>query len=241
MILGARQIALIALLLLIQLPQFAHATESEVSEGESVTPTVVAEETIPTPDPSSTPDIDMSAFQEAYDREVASAQAEATGNPDIGSADAGAGDGTLQLALRSTAALAGICGAIIFLGWAARRFGSRTPLLAGTTLAQVLGRTYLEPKAALHFVKTGGRVLVVGVTPNAISLITEFDADQFESAPSVSELPRAAAPADFLSRLKEQHQAATQAPAPADEDLNALRGDIQRLKEFLQESRRGGL
>jgi len=195
--------------------------------------------------------IDMTPFQEAFDKEIAEAQAEATGaNANLPADAQGEGSEIFDLALRSLAALLAICGTIILLGWAAKRWGGKTPLLAGTGLAQVLGRVYLEPKVSLHFVKTGGRVIVVGVTSGTASLITEFEAEQFEQSlglparPEPAPVPPASArDAGFLARLREQQERAAagvsaSSPPPSD-DLDSLRGDIQRLKQFLQESRRG--
>jgi flagellar biogenesis protein FliO len=208
----------------------------------------VVEEVAP-PLPSSDDVVDMTPFQQAYDREVAAEQAEAngsTGDAQRRNAAAGA-DSTGALALRAAAALAAICGAIILLGWIARRFGGKTPLLAGTQLAQVLGRTHLEPKAALHFVKTGGRVLVVGVTPTGMHLITEFEAEQFEQglatvpepAPLASAQRPSSAEANFLAKLREQQERASASALEANDELDSLRSDIQRLKQYLQENRRG--
>lgn len=188
--------------------------------------------------------IDMTPFQQAFDKEVAEAQAEATGATANlpGSADGGGSD-LMSLALRSLAVLLGICGTIIVLGWVARRWGGNTPILAGAGLAQVLGRVYLEPKVSLHFVKTGGRVIVVGVTSGTASLITEFEADQFEQSLGITTQPAEAprvvsAESGFMARLREQQEKSATPPAAGD-DLDSLRGDIQRLKQFLQESRRG--
>lgn len=227
------------LALLCSLPVAATQSDGGAPEEAFVMEAPEADTPAPAQPASAESDIDMTAFQEAYDLEVARTQAEETGAPMP--QDAPARDtGVAAMALRSAAALLGICGAIILLGWAARRFGGKTPILAGAGIAQVLGRTYLEPKVALHFVRTGGRVLVVGVTPQTIALISEFDAADFEAGPANVELSKPAVRAtDFLSRLKEQQAANTAAPV-ADEDLEALRGDIQRLKQFLQESRRGG-
>jgi flagellar biogenesis protein FliO len=243
-------------------PGAAQATDTPESVPETLAETVPdaqptamepadPTESQPTPLPAAVPPppadtIDMTPFQKAYDLEVAAEQAEATGataNLPPGEKPAQAGDSDIfTMAMRSLAALLAICATILVLGWAAKRWGSRTPLLAGAGLAQVMGRTYLEPKICLHYVKTGGRVLVIGVTPNSINLITEFDADQFETvAAPLPEAPRTATAADaFLARLREQQErGATLATPTTADDLDSLRGDIQRLKQFLQESRRG--
>lgn len=137
------------------------------------------------------------------------------------------------------AVLLAILGCIVLLGYLAKRFGARTPALAGLRLGNVLGRIYLTPKASLHYVKTGGRVLIVGVTPTGIHLLTEFTADAFEAQLNEP----AAEPGDsgaesgpnFLDYLS-----AAQKPGvvSADDDLANLRGEIQRLSEFLKEGSR---
>lgn len=209
----------------------------------TATPPPIVEDVAP-PLPSSDDVVDMTPFQKAYDKEVAEEQAQATGAvaPPAARGDASTdGDGMGNLAVRATGALAAICGAIILLGWLAKRFGAKSPLLAGAQLAQVLGRTYLEPKAALHFVKTGGRVLVVGVTPTGMHLITEFEAEQFEQSPAAEAVaPKTSGvEAGFLAKLREQQEQATVAASGNNEELDTLRSDIQRLKQYLQENRRG--
>jgi flagellar biogenesis protein FliO len=145
-----------------------------------------------------------------------------------------------------------------------RKFGGRTPILAGARLGVVLGRIYLSPRASLYFVRTGGRVLVVGITQNTIALVSEFDADAFDSVPAAeapAQAERASTEADrktmesgkrFLSQLKASTRAMHQefAPRLPDElkrderadapsvDLEALRQDILRLQEHLKEELR---
>jgi flagellar biogenesis protein FliO len=148
---------------------------------------------------------------------------------------------------------------IILLGWLMRKFGGRTPILAGARLGAVLGRIYLAPRASLFFVRTGGRVLVVGVTQHDIALVSEFDADAFDSvaaAEAPAQAERVSSEADrkamesgkrFLSQLKASTRAMHQEPAEARRDdraeapsvdLEALRQDILRLQEHLKEELR---
>jgi len=184
-------------------------------------------------------DVDMKRFQEAFDEQIAAEQAEITGQADDASTNADGGESLLMPALQSIVVLLCICGAILALGYLAKRFGSRTPLLAGASLGKPLGRLYLDPKVILHFVETGGRVLVIGVTQGSIALITEFQADQFR-APADMLQPESEDPAanaqDFLTALRQRQSASESGSAP--EDLDSLRGDLQKLKEFLRESQR---
>lgn len=131
-----------------------------------------------------------------------------------------------------------LCSVIIFGGWALRRFGRHTPLLAGPTLGTVMGRVYLSPRASLHYVRTGGRVLVIGVTQRGIEPVAEFDADTFDAAretPTASPAGAPGAPADFLAQLRGQAgRRAAGAAAAGDDDLANLRGEIQQLQEYLR-------
>jgi len=180
--------------------------------------------------------VDMSRFQEAFDEQIAEEQAEITQGTDATTRD---GESLFLPALQSIVVLLVICGVILGLGYLAKRFGGRTPLLAGAGMGKPLGRLYLDPKVVLHFVETGGRVLVIGVTQGSIALITEFQADQFRDAStSVDASPGAPGgdAQDFLSALRRQEWEREASDAP--EDLESLRGDLQRLKEFLRESQR---
>jgi len=146
------------------------------------------------------------------------------------------GDESLtRQSLQAAAILLLICGLIIFSAYLARRFGQRTPLLAGPNLGKELGRVYLNPKATLHYVQSGDRVLVVGVTPTAMSLITEFDATTFngQAAPA----PRPLRPFQDQLRSADARLSKTDQSVD-DEEIDALRGDIKRLQQYLQDSAR---
>lgn len=152
--------------------------------------------------------------------------------------------------LNAIVALCVVLGLIVLCLYAVRRFGARTPLLAGAALGQILGRVHLTPKASLHFVRTGGKVLVVGVTQESVHLVETFDADAFESVgppPALpahqeegggEEHPKAAS---FLAQLREQsnrmRQPAELSPGE-DGDIATLRGDIERLQRMLRDATR---
>jgi flagellar biogenesis protein FliO len=185
-------------------------------------------------------DVDMTPFQEAYDAQLAEAQAEITGEA---AAEAPGRTDVTSLGIRAAGVLLAICGIIVLMGYAARRFGGKTPLLAGTALGRPMGRLYLDPKTVLHFVETGGRVLVIGASQGSIALITEFEAEAFNAAEET--MPRTAVAARptggesaVVDALRRKQDAATATPGTP--DIDSLRGDIQRLKEFLRESQRDG-
>lgn len=155
---------------------------------------------------------------------------------------AGGSSITMQ-ALKTLMVLCALCGVVIVLGYLARKYLSKTPVLAGMRLGTVLGRVYLTPKASLHYVRTGGRVLVVGVTPTGVQLLTEFAADAFDAALGAAPAPEAPEAdtggpnfIEYLSAAQRPARAGT--GAGADEDIANLRGEIQRLSEFLRESGR---
>ncbi|MDK1021745.1 MAG: hypothetical protein QGD90_08945, partial [Candidatus Hydrogenedentes bacterium] len=88
----------------------------------------------------------------------------------------------------------------------------------------------------------------VGVNGNAVSLVADFDASAFDNyGADHEEASEAAAPFNpdsFLSQL----QASSQAMGPRmeteethvddDDEIAALRGDIQRLQRYLREESR---
>lgn len=135
-------------------------------------------------------------------------------------------------------ALSLVLGLILLLRLGLQKFGKHTPLLAGQHLGKVLGRVQLARGAALHYVQTGGRILVVGVTNNGINLVAEFDPATFEQRGTGAGAFDADA---FLAHLRESSRAmARRGTNDADDDeIAALRGDIARLQEYLQEERRG--
>jgi flagellar biogenesis protein FliO len=131
---------------------------------------------------------------------------------------------------------------LLLLFAAVKRWGQKTPLLAGQQLARVIGRVGLSPQASLHFVQTNGEVLVIGVTQQNVSLLRTFDASDFETPTEVAALKAPNSVADpatnFLTQLKES-RATLGVEAVVDEDLDQLKGELQRLKQYFQDSTRG--
>lgn len=139
--------------------------------------------------------------------------------------------GRLNGGLRAAAALAAVLALIYLLVFVSKRMGKNTPLFGGASLARVLGKVYLAPKACLHFVETGGKVLVVGVVPNAISVVAEFDADSFEYEDEGRGRPgkeNGEEDGAFISHLRSRVRG-------PDDDLAGIRGDIQRLQGYIEE------
>jgi flagellar biogenesis protein FliO len=146
--------------------------------------------------------------------------------------------------MQALAALLAVLALILLLSYLLRRLGKGVPALRGMHLGQTIGRIYLTPRASIHFVRTGGRVLLVGVSPNQVSLVAEFDEDAFETEPAPAGEKDEPAPAltHFVTHLKQRWAAADgqqAAPMPLGDEIASLRGDIQRLQEYLKESSQG--
>jgi flagellar biogenesis protein FliO len=127
-----------------------------------------------------------------------------------------------------------------------RKYGRRIPALAGGNLGQVMGRLYLERGVSIHFVRVRSKVLVIGVTTNAISPLAVLPASEFDGqlvdleTDAPGEEPAALNPDAFLEHLRTAANPAETHEHPiSDEEVSRLRGDIQRLQQFLQEEARG--
>ena len=151
--------------------------------------------------------------------------------------------------LRTAASLCLVLALIVAGLYVVRRVGKRVPLLAGADLGQLAGKVYLSPRVCLHYVRTGGKMLIVGVTPNTMSLIAEFDETVFPSTPAspVTQIASAASePAhaeSFLAELQASlhaHEKPEPVAEPSDEaELDALRRDVLRLQQYIEGRTRG--
>lgn len=130
--------------------------------------------------------------------------------------------------------LALIIGCYVALG----RLRRHAPMLGGGELAQVIGRLHLDPRYALHFVRVGDRVLLLGVSQQSVALLETFDGAAFDPAEGAT--PTTESPQDFLAHLRASGEALNPMPASADDDeeIVSLRGDIERLKRYLEEGPR---
>jgi len=226
------------------------SSDFETPEFEEVDPPYINYEDYAGPDPvlegtappaRDTPTAGQQRIQELRDAMGEGGPAEGTPPPDSPD-EFGA-----RSVFETIAALSIVLGLIVLSLWAVRRFGVKTPLLAGANLGQVIGRVHLSPKASLHFVRTGGKVLVVGVTQESVQLVETFDAEAFaEVAATVPAEPgEDGAPSargdSFLEQLRDQTTRMRQpgeSAAPDDGDIANLRGDIERLQRMLRDATR---
>jgi flagellar biosynthetic protein FliO len=78
-----------------------------------------------------------------------------------------------------------LLGALYLLAWGAKRLGLVSGARPGSPDAiRVLSRMALDPRKSIVVVHVRDRVLVLGVTPSAINVLTEMDPDGSETAPA---------------------------------------------------------
>ncbi|HIJ66290.1 MAG TPA: FliO/MopB family protein [Candidatus Hydrogenedentes bacterium] len=123
------------------------------------------------------------------------------------------------------------------------RIRRRSPLLAGGGLAKVVGRFHLNPRASLHFVRVGDRVLILGITRENISLVSEMDAAAFDEAREETEdqTQPEKRPVDFLAHLRDNVRSINRDETDAtdvQDELDSLRGEIRRLQRNLRDESR---
>lgn len=144
--------------------------------------------------------------------------------------------------------LAVILGVIGLITYALRRWMPRSAGLGGSGLITVLARHHLSPKQSLCLIRIGRRVLLIGVTPDAIRAVTEFNRDD-EAAALIAAAERGK-PGSFstmFSRLTErdlEHQLGvteTGAATPSSDGALAsvgpdVRGLVQRVRTLASRS-----
>lgn len=156
--------------------------------------------------------------------------------------DATSPPGMFSNLLRVAAALALIVALIIASRLFMMRYGRRSPLLAGSQYARVMGRVYLDPRTSVHFVSISDKVLVLGVTQSSVAHLATFDAKEFggpESASSLATHSAEGLPRDFLATLRTSSRSIDESPATEDTEIVSLKGDIERLQRYLREGSRG--
>jgi flagellar biogenesis protein FliO len=182
-------------------------------------------------------------LQKGLNQELDKGSAAPAGDDAAAAANAATGadsnQSTSKSLIRGIAAL-GVVIALILICYAiANKYGKKSPLLAGSSLGQILGRIYLSPKAELHFVRVKDRVLVVGVTANEISRVAEFDAALFMEAQTEKKLETidatAAPQASFARELRVQSLPEPSARAVSDE-LASLRAELDKARQFFRET-----
>jgi flagellar biogenesis protein FliO len=165
-------------------------------------------------------------------------------------------DSTSYNVLKAFGWLLVVIALILLIYYVLQRRSGSGKLLTGNRLGTVLGRLYLSPRVCLYFVRTGGKVLVIGQSQNGLSLIAGFGEADFASVGEESyggerqeegETATTAGRSFFselranLTQMNRPLEVESGEPSPSsidEDDIAALRGDIHRLQEYLRDSTR---
>ncbi len=219
------------------LPDFAaHGGDAEAPEpAEETQPSEAPEQ--PSEGVSAPDDPFINAIRDELDAIATGEEAAAEGRPDVEE-----GSDMWDVA-RGFAELLNVVALILGVFAGLRKFGKGSPIFAGVHLGRVIGRVGLTPRASLYFVRTGGRILLIGVTPNTISAVAEFDeasyqeflaADQdgdseaSESPPSEPSAKTPRTPASFMAHLKEKSEKFAQAEQKP--PIEASKDDVDEIE-----------
>jgi len=161
--------------------------------------------------------------------------------------------GFVRNALRALGSLLLVLALIVGLTYLLKRYGRKSALFSGAALGKVLGKIHLAPRVSIHFVETGGKVLVLGVNSSTVSTLATFEALEFnavleaaarEAEPKGEAVPRR--DENFLAELRSVMQDMEGKPNPRQtggfsasgdaRELAALRGEVQRLQRRLQDT-----
>lgn len=143
--------------------------------------------------------------------------------------------------LRTTAALAGVVGLIVLLAWGYRAMHGEGRLLRGALrgrhagLIEVVSRTALAPRHALCLVRVGPRLVLLGVSPDAVRRL-----DVIDDAALAARLLGAAAQqrpdshtAEFARCLEREARGYPPEADGADETVTPEAGRVLDVKEEL--------
>lgn len=208
-------------------------TQAELPPAESPAPPAAVESDEIPPEAAEVP------IDDYMRRVYATADAAEAAGGETGLARLAGDNGAVEYLWRAIWALCIVVAMILLIFYLVRRFGRRVPIFAGAQLGTILGQVHLSRSSALHFVRAGGRVLVVGVTSDSMSLIAEFDESTFDPMGGTGK--DAAFNADnFLAQLQQSKKSIARQDEPdeedaGDEEISALRGDIHRLQRYLRE------
>jgi len=103
--------------------------------------------------------------------------------------------GTLPLVLRAGGSLIAVIALIGALAWMFRRLRGVRPSVRPRGELTALGRLGLGGRREVRLVQVRDRVLVLGVTEDSVSLLTELAADAEATPPEVADTVRAPEPA----------------------------------------------
>jgi flagellar biogenesis protein FliO len=138
--------------------------------------------------------------------------------------------------LRLVGSLAAVIGLVAATVWALRRFAPRAVRSYSSESLKLLARTYIGPKQTVCLLKAPGKLLVVGATQEAVSLLAEItDPAQIErilgEAEAASSKGASAAFRDLLSGVtgnRRRGRAAEEELAAAVSNVSTRFADLTR-------------
>ena len=144
-------------------------------------------------------------------------------------------DSAIKMGVWLLVVIALICITVVVL----KRLTGGAPVFLDQRLGRVIGRISLSPRATLYFVRIGDRVLVIGVTPTAMNLISEMTGQEVggEMEQAGREPPRAGAPfGTHLGQFMSKFSAAQKADEQEDkleEHLRDIKGQVAKIKALI--------
>ena len=136
-----------------------------------------------------------------------------------------------------------ICAVFAAIIWLVKRYLPGHKQLFNHPSMEVLGRTHLDQRRYVSLVRVGRRILVVGVSPDSISSLSEVT-DGAEVAEILEQArPKTEAGKSVFQKLFQRHVVEVeQARAEGDfqEKKDALIGDMAALRNRLQTQGQGG-
>lgn len=130
-----------------------------------------------------------------------------------------------------------ICGIFFFVIWIFKRYVPGHKQFFSHPALEVLGRTHLDQRRFVSLIRVGRRVLVVGVTADEITPLTEIDnevevTEILEHARPKTEAGRSMFAKLFQHHVIEAHQA--EAAGELDSRAEALADDISELRNRIR-------
>lgn len=218
---------------------FDQAIEKPVAQPAAMPPAPEATPTAPTAETKTDVAPDMAGILDAVGAEMEKAEgtaAAAAQTPAKATLEPKSGLASLLQGIYALVIVLLLIGAAYALLMRLRR---HAPMLGGGEFASVVGRLHLDTRFALHFVRVGDKVLLLGVTAQNINILEAFDAATF-NLEHTKAMPEVESQHDFMDHLRAStHALNPMTPGGADdEEIVSLRGDIERLKRYLEEGPR---
>ncbi len=114
------------------------------------------------------------------------------------------------------------------------------------SIGKVIGVLYLSPKARVYYVQSMGKVFVLGISGDQISLLFTAPEEEFLASVSNDEMLDSSLPQKNFNKVLEEVESRIQSRASSekenlsdniDDELASLKVDIQRLQQVIREEK----